>query len=553
MKKLLPLEPHLEGPTWRRYDDGSFYLPEKSLGWEILNWWATYLRSPDGSGPFIATLEQARWLLWFYAVDDEGKFLYRQSTMRRMKGAGKDVVAAALALTELCGPVAFSHFNLKGDPVGKPKFAAWVQLAAVSYDQTRNTNALFPALITDRLKHDYKLDVCKTLIYSGAGGRIESITSSPYAAEGNRPTFAVINEGQYWFESNSGHDLAGVIQGNITKTNGRLLSICNAHVPGEDSVAERDYEAYQMVKAGQAVDTGVLYDSLEAPADTPISEIPSREVDPDGYEQGLKKLREGIEVARGDATWLNIDAIMDSILDIRSSVSESKRKFLNQVNASSDSYLSPAEWDACADVSEESVLKHGDKITLGFDGSRSSDWTALVACRVEDGFLSLIRAWDPSIQPNGEINREDVDATVRATFENFDVVGFRADTHLWESYVDQWSRDFKRTLKVNACAGNIVAYDMRGGNQKKFTLDCERFLDSVLDKELLHDGDTTLRQHALNARRHPTTWGGIGVRKETRDSSRKIDALVSAIMAYGLRHEFLLSKRNRSRKVVQIR
>jgi phage terminase large subunit-like protein len=550
-KVLLPQEPHIEGPTWRRYDDGTFYLPEKSLGWDILNWWATYLRSPDGSGPFLATLEQARWLLWWFAVDSNGKFLYRQATLRRLKGWGKDPFAAALALVELCGPVTFSHFNIKGEPVGKPRFAAWVQLAAVSYEQTRNTNALFPALITDRLKKEYGLEVNRTLIYSAAGGRIESITSSPYAAEGNRPTFAVINEGQYWFDSNNGHEMSAMIKDNLTKTDGRLLSICNAHVPGEDSVAEQDYDAYQKVKAGRAVDTGVLYDSIEAPADTPVSEIPSKEVDPDGHEQGIKKLREGLEVARGDARWLNIDAIVDSILDIRSSVSESRRKFLNQVNASSDSYLSPAEWDACADV--EASLQEGDRITLGFDGSRSSDWTALVACRVEDGLISLIRAWDPSIQPTGEINREDVDATVRATFEKYEVVGFRADTHLWESYVDAWSRDFKRTLKVNACPNNIVAFDMRGGNQKKFTLDCERFLDSVLDKELTHTGDTTLRQHALNARRHPTSWGGLGVRKESKDSSRKIDALVCAVMAYGLRHEFLMSKRNRSRKAVMLR
>jgi phage terminase large subunit-like protein len=205
----------------------------------------------------------------------------------------------------------------------------------------------------------------------------------------------------------------------------------------------------------------------------------------------------------------------------------------------------------CADV--EAELQEGDRIVLGFDGSRNSDWTALVACRIEDGLISLIRAWDPMIQRNGEINRDDVDATVRAQFGKFDVVGFRADTHLWESYVDAWSRDFKNRLKVQACSGNPVAYDMRGGNQKKFTLDCERFLDAVLDKELIHTGDPTLRSHALNARRHPTPWGGLGVRKETRDSSRKIDALVCAVMAYGLRHEFLMSKRNRSRKAVVLR
>lgn len=543
MKKLLPQDPWIEGPTWRRYDDGSWYLPEKSLAWGLVNWLAEYVRSPDGNGAFIPTLEQMRWLLWFYAVDDEGKYLYRRATLRRQKGAGKDIIAAVLALAELCGPVAFSHFDSAGEPVGKQRFAPWVQLAAVTQEQTKNTSALFPLLISGKLKKEQKLEVNKRIIYSAVGGRIEALTSSPFAAEGNRPTFGILNECQHWYATNNGHDLAGVIEGNITKTNGRLLSICNAHVPGEDSVGERDWEAYQNIKSGRAVDIGYLYDSIEAPAWTPISEIPARDVDPEGHEHGLKKLREGLEISRGDATWLNIDAIIASILDTRNPVSEARRKHLNQIVASEDSFISPTEWDACAVTSEALALKPGDRVTLAFDGSKSNDWTALAACRIDDGYVELIKAWDPEKQPGKEINREDVDDAVHAAFETYDVVGFRADVFGFESYVDQWSREFKRYLKIPACPGHVVAYDMRGGNQKKFALDCERFLDAVLAQAVTHNGDVTLRRHVLNCRRHILPSGLLSVRKESRDSSRKIDAAVVAIMAYGQRHEFLLSKR----------
>jgi len=553
VKTLEQLPPHIEGPTWRRYTDGTWYLPEKSLAWGLVDWMVDYLRSPDGDGAFWPTQEQMRWLLWFYAVDDNGKYLYRQATLRRLKGAGKDVVAAVLALAELCGPVAFSHFDELGDPVGKPRFASWVQLAAVTQEQTKNTSALFPALITDKLKKEHRLEINKTIIYSGAGGRIESLTASPYAAEGNRPTFGVLNEGQWWFETNNGHDLAAVIQGNITKTGGRLLSICNAHIPGEDSVAEQDYDAYQLVKSGHAVDTGILYDSLEAPAWTPISEIPPQDVDPEGYSQGLKKLREGLEIARGDATWLNIDSIVANILDVRTPVSESRRRFLNQINASEDSWIAPREWDACAATSEALLLKPGDKITLGFDGSVTGDWTALVACRIEDGFISLIKAWDPEKHPGKEIPRDDVDATVRGCFDTYDVVGMRADVRFWESYVDQWTRDFRRHLKINACPGKLLAFDMRGGNVKRVALDCEAFLDAVVDEQIMHDNDPTLRRHVLNAKRAPTNWGSVSIRKASKDSSRKIDAAVCAVLAYGSRRDYLTSKRgSRTGKAVII-
>jgi len=551
--ELLPAPPHVTGPSWRKTVEGSWYLPEKTLGWGVLNWWASYVKTPGGEHAgeaFMPTLEQARWVLWWYAVDNKGRYCYRNGVLRRLKGWGKDPLAAALALVELCGPVAFAGFDLKGEPLGKARHAAWVQIVAVSQEQTKNTMSLFPVMVSAKLKEDYNLEVNKTIIYSEIGGRIESVTSSPHSMEGNRPTLVIRNETQWWVEAVQGHQLAGVIEGNVTKIQGaRTLSICNAHIPGEDSVAERDYDAWQAVQSGQAVDVGTLYDALEAPADTPVSEIPSEKEDPEGYLAGVQKLREGILIARGDSVWLPVDAIVESVLDVKNPVTESRRKFLNQVNASEDSWIAPYEWDAVA--VPEAALSKGDKITLGFDGSKSNDWTALVACRVEDGCLFLIKAWNPAKYPNEQVPREDVDATVRSCFERFDVVAFRADVKEFEAYVDQWSRDFKKRMKVNASPASPIAFDMRG-NQKRFALDCERFLDSVLEQELSHNGDVTLRQHVLHARRHPTIYDAVSIRKASKDSSKKIDAAVCAVLAFGGRQDYLMSKRNRSRRVAVI-
>lgn len=549
MVELAATPPHIVGPTWQKLEDGSWYLPERTLGWGILNWWAEYVKTPGGDhagSAFMPTLEQARWTLWWYAVDEYGRYAYRNGILRRMKGWGKDPVAAALALVELCGPVAFSHFDANGDPVGKQRHAAWVQIVAVSQEQTKNTMSLFPVMISAKMKDDYRLEVNKTIIYNDAGGRIEAVTSSPYSMEGNRPTLVIRNETQWWYEANDGHELAGVIEGNVTKIAGaRTLSICNAHIPGEDSVAEKDYDAWQQVCSGDAVDVGTLYDALEAPADTPVSEIPSKREDEAGYEAGLERLRAGIMVARGDSHWLPVDAIIESVLDVKNPVTESRRKFLNQVNASEDSWIAPYEWDA---VAEPVKLEKGDRVTLGFDGSKSNDWTALVACRVEDGALFPIKVWNPLKYENEQVPREDVDATVRSCFERYDVVAFRADVKEFEAYVDQWGQDFKKRMKVNATPGNPIAFDMRG-QTKRFGLDCERFLDAVWERELCHNGDPLLRQHVLNARRHPTQFDSISIRKASKDSSKKIDAAVCAVLAFGARQDYLMSKKNRTRRV----
>ena len=558
--ELAPSPPHIAGPTWQRTVEGGWFLPKMSLGWEILNWWAEYLRTPGGDHagePFMPTLEQARFTLWWYAVDENGDYVYREGCLRRLKGWGKDPFAAALALAELCGPVAFSHFDENGKPVGKRRHAAWITVAAVSQDQTKNTFSLFPIMVSNQLKTDYGLSVNRFLIYSGDGGRIEAATSSPASMEGNRPTFVIQNETQWWGTGpdgkvNDGHSMASVIEGNMTKVPGaRTLSICNAHIPGTESVAELAYNQWQQIESGQAVDTGLLYDALEAPADTPLSEIPSQKEDPEGFEKGIALLRQGLEIARGDSIWLPLDDIIKSVLSTKNTITESRRKFLNQINASEDSWVSPQEWDRIAMTDPVFKLQPKTKITLGFDGSKSNDWSALVACRVDDGMLFLLNVWNPE-KFGGEVPREDVDTAVHAAFAKYDVVAFRADVKEFEAYVDQWGRTYKKRLKVNASPNSPVAFDMRG-QTKRFAFDCERLEDAIVEREVTHDGNPVLRQHVLNARRHPTTYDAISIRKVTKDSSKKIDAAVCAVLAFGARQDYLMSKKARSGRVVAIR
>jgi len=576
--ELAPSPPHIIGPSWQKTVDGEWHLPEKTLGWGVLAWLSEYVNTPGGhddpnrlrfliemseagisvnENMFLPTDEQVRLILWWYAVDNKGQYTFREGTIRRLKGWGKDPLIAAMCLAEMCGPVAFSHFDDNGDPVGKPRHSAWVTVAACSQDQTKNTFSLFPVMISKKLKADYGLDVNRYIIYSAAGGRLEAATSAPASMEGNRPTFVVQNETQWWGEGpdgkvNEGHAMSEVIEGNMTKVEGsRTLSICNAHIPGTETVAEKAYVSWQKVMSGEDVDTGVMYDALEAPAGTPISEIPSEKEDPEGFLAGVEQLRQGVLVARGDSTWLPVEDIILSILSTKNKITESRRKFLNQVNATEDAWISPQEWDRLALVDPVFALQPKQKITLGFDGSKSNDWTALVACRVDDGMLFVIKVWNPA-KHGGEVPREDVDATVHSMFQRYDVVAFRADVKEFEAYVDQWGRTYKKRLKINASPNNPVAFDMRG-QQKRFAFDCERLEDAVIEREVCHDGNPILRQHVLNAKRHPTTYDAISIRKATKDSSKKIDAAVCAVLAFGARQEYLMSKKARSGRVVAVR
>ena len=82
------------GPTWKRGADGGWLLPEHTLGWDFLAWCGYWLRDSKARTPWKWTLEQARFWLWFYALDDEGRPLHDNAVLQRLKGWGKDPMAA---------------------------------------------------------------------------------------------------------------------------------------------------------------------------------------------------------------------------------------------------------------------------------------------------------------------------------------------------------------------------------------------------------------------------------------------------------------------------
>jgi hypothetical protein len=386
-------------------------LPELTLGWQILGWTAEYLRQPDGpraDEPWKFTPEQARFVLWWYAIDGAGRFLYRYGMLRRMKGWGKDPVAAALCCVEFVGPCRFSHFDESGEPIARPNPAAWIQTAAVSRDQTRNTMTLFPGMLgkkppgerQGRAIEEFDIDIGKEIIYAHQGrARIEAVTSSPRALEGGRTTFVVKNETHHWIASNEGNAMAEVIARNLAKSDSRALAISNAHAPGEGSDAERDYEAYRLGAEG------LLYDSAEA-NDFDLADD--------------EALMAALEFCRGDSVWLNIKRLFSEIRDPRTAPNTARRFYANQIAASEERAFDTDEW---LKLATKKAVPKGALITLGFDGSQSRDHTALIATDVESGYQWVAGYWEPSQKANGEfaIPVENVKAAVEAAFEDYAV------------------------------------------------------------------------------------------------------------------------------------
>jgi phage terminase large subunit-like protein len=434
-----------------------------------------------------------------------------------------------MCLVELVGPSRFGGWDEDGNPVGIPHPSAWVQVAAVSREQTRNTMTVLPGLMSDHFKHTFGIrDGAELIRANGGKQRLEAVTSSFRALEGGRSTFVVLNETHHWVRGNNGDKMYETIDGNATKMDGRYLAITNAYLPGEDSVAEKMREAYEKIVEGKAVDIGFLYDSVEAHPKTPLTP---------------EALRVVIPKVRGDAVWLKVETILSSIQNTTLAPSRSRRMWLNQIVAEEDAIYGPAEWDPLAD--DNALLQPGDEIVLGFDGGKTDDATALVGLRVSDSCAFVLGLWEKPDGPRGEgwiVPREKVDSAVHDAFRVFSVQGFYADVALWESYISDWTAQYGEGLAVKAMERNAIGWDMRSSLQR-VTRAHERLMTSVFDKKLKHDGDLSLRRHVLNARRRTNNYG-ISFGKESKDSPRKVD-LYAALM---LAHEALHDLRTRGKK-----
>lgn len=490
-------------------------MPAHSVGWDAIEWACTHLLQPDGPHarePWVFTDEQMRFLVWWYAVDDRGDWLYTRGVLRRMKGWGKDPLAAVMAAIEFIGPCRFGGWKADGEAIGIPQPAAWVDVAAVAREQTRNTVSLFASLFSKDTISEYGIDLGKELIYGPHGAKIQAVTSSPKTLEGHRSTFCIENETQHWLDNNDGTEMDKAIRRNVAKVNGRALAITNAHRVGEGSVAEADWIEY----LEQGTHGHLLYDSLEAPEDTDIEDDDS--------------LRSGLMAARGDSFWVPIDRLMIDARDKRDSESYRRRYYLNQIRSERNSWILDEEWKEAERVEEVPV---GTWITLGFDGSRTRDATALVGTVVETGYQWVLGAWTrPSHVDQWEVPQDDVNRAVADAFETYRVARMNADPYWWDETIAHWQarygRDVVQVFRTNAL-------------HQRVGLAVKSYETAVRMKEMGHGDDPLFAEHIANCVKYE-----IGakdedheplyrVEKENNNSPHKIDIAMAALLSWDAR------------------
>jgi phage terminase large subunit-like protein len=196
---------------------------------------------------------------------------------------------------------------------------------------------------------------------------------------------------------------------------------------------------------------------------------------------------------------------------------EFRTKRLNQWVSSVQAWLPDGAWAACR--TDADLIQPGKGVVLGFDGSKSGDSTALVAVSVSpDPWVKVLGLWEkPQGREDWRVDRASVKDAIRQACRDYDVREVAWDEFQWLDAAEELESEgipvvvFPQTLTRMGPA-------------------TQRFYEAVTTRRLRHNGDPRMARHLENAQLKVDSRGSR-LQKDARNSPRKIDLAVAAVMA----------------------
>lgn len=504
-----------------------------TLGNLVIDFIEAFCAIPDGDKvgqPFKLTEEQAKFVLRHYqlhpaAVVDprtpSAPFVFaRGSQLVRPQKWGKGPISAAMICAEAGGPVIFDGWDAYGEPVGRPWATPWIQVTAVSEDQTDNVwRALVPMIELGSLTADIP-DTGQTRINLPGGGLVEPVTSSGRSRLGQRITFAVQDETHSWLERNGGWKLADNQRRNLSGMGGRFVETTNAWDPTESSVAQRTNKS----------PIGVNVDFPAPPA---------------GSVRNKRARRKVMRHVYGDSDWVDLDRVdleVEALLE--HDPAQAERFFLNRIHAGESVAFDAAAWAAASRPGTAAV--RGELIVVGVDGARFDDALGLVATDVVTGFqwpLAIIER-PPNASDDYEHDLSVADQALVDAFARYDVWRVYIDPEKIESLVDTWQGRWgdQRIVKWYMSRLRQTAWAVRN------------YRAAIAAGDLTHDGDAVLSRHVGNARRMPTNVKDddgrplFSIQKDRPGSPNKIDGAAAGVISWEARGDAIAAGAKRKRQ-----
>jgi len=449
-------------------------------------------------------------------------FHYRRSVIVGPQKCGKSPWGAGYLLFEGVGPSLFAgwavggevyrcsdhwcgcgweYAYMPGEAMGIPRRKTMLGLFAYAETQTNNVYEPLQTMIHSGPLADF-IQVREGFIRLPNRGKIVPLSSAAKSKLGQPLTGGLGDESGLYTLANHRLETWQTIRRGVAAMQGRSVELTNPWDPMENGAAQQAFESRQK---------DIFRYYRKPPAD--LSYMNKRE-------------RHKIHMyVYADSPWVDpttIDAEAAELVE--TNPTQAERFFGNRLVQGLGSFMPEPLWVAGELVRE---VVPGETICLGFDGSRSGDWSALRAETIDGHRFTPTYGpddrptyWNPAEWPEGRIPRGEVDSAVREMFLRYDVQRMYVDPLHWETQADAWADEFGAE-KVTLWFTNRIAIMFA-------TL--VRYLEDCAEGLTTHDADPAARAHALNARKVAKAGDKYVIGKPSEH--QKIDILMADVLAH---------------------
>jgi len=465
--------------------------------------------------------------------DVSGRRRFKRVSISLAKGLIKTETGSQIVLSELHpdGPVRTVEWGSRGDrnqPVGGPVTHPYIPMVAYTVEQTEELayGALYSILRSPNcpVAGDFDVTLERVLRRDGRGKAVP-LATAPDARDGALTTFQLFDE-THRFVLPRLKEAYRVMQANIPKryaADAWTLELTTAYQPGEASIAEETMDYARSVADGKLESRNFFFFHRQASERHDLTQ-------PEGLRSAV------IEASGPDGMFRDIEHIIAQWDDPRFDRAYGRRVWLNIPTQESGRAFDAEKWAALA--REEQTIPAGHAVTIGFDGSRSLDATAIVVQDIISGFQHLHYLAERPLGPEGDnwsVQTEDVDAAMVAAFERWNVRRLYADPWGWGSEIAMWARKWGTGKD-----GRVHEWDTRAW--AKTAAMVGNYADSIVtstgkEGDLTHDGSKAFASHIGNAIKRKLTLKDSNnvpmwvIQKERGDSPMKIDAAMAGALA----------------------
>lgn len=490
-----------------------------------------------------------------YCLDESGRRLYRTVVICRPKGSAKSELGGFVSMFDAMGPSRFAgwakggeeyrdgdfvYSYQPGEPMGRRITSPFVRMLATEESQVqtfyRNTwGANLDPWGDSPLATRPGAQRFDTFAKLPEGGEVAPSTAGAASKDGGLETIVIADE-PHLYDTAQLRLMYETVDQNLGKRKDAepwMLLCSTMYADGADSILERLHKLALAIKEGQP-NPGLLWDSIHAGVITDLSD-----------EARLRAVLRGVFAER---EWVDYDRYVSRATDPTKDPANFRRFFLNQRGGAATAFLTPVEVAAMA-AEPVSPLRKGETITLGMDyapgtsgggrakGSRAfrlPDSTALIAVRISDMTIHKIGLWEApasAVRTGWNPPDDEIDATLDHAFTTYNVIGVFADPAHQEARLNRLTAKHHARLKVKSSADAPMKHYTGGGGTARFAKAIDAFYAAATTGALRMEADPALMRHFGNGRRQLTRYG-VAIYKENPESANKIDALISAILAY---------------------